>query len=508
MNFFLLTLLLIDFSYLKAENFNKAIHFFFEAEYSLLSNQMIAAGRNYEKATNYSPSQYIHESSADFFLSIGNYKKAIKFYSHLNSLYPSNYNYIKGLYNSLMALEKYNDAETLINSSSQYNIERLSYLVADFHYTLENWDNLLDSYTEILLKYPNERSILKEMFLIASISQNTNRLRLSLDRLWSTYKDVYILKALIRLSFELSDYKETLRYLDHFHEYHKQKDFIIMKSQSLIELGQHEKALEILKEYRGLADEKIYSMFINIYHLIDDRPNHLLYCKKSINQFPNLELGYREIIRYYIKLEKYAKALSVAIESKKKFKSTPAFNYMEAEIYFFNNKYNLALESFIEAKRRGLNSIEIEIKIGYCYEEQGKTLLSDSLFANLIEKNPQDASIMNNYAYTISERDNQSFVDLRHALNLSRRANIIEPNNAAFLDTLGWIYYKLEYYNNALSVLKESIKRDKHNPVIWEHLADVYIKVGENDKALECYKKALDYDKENFYLVNKINKYE
>ena len=85
---------------------------------------------------------------------------------------------------------------------------------------------------------------------------------------------------------------------------------------------------------------------------------------------------------------------------------------------------------------------------------------------------------------------------------------MIEPKNAAFLDTLGWIYYRLTYYNNALSVLEQSVQYDNINPVIWEHLADVYIKLRDNDKALECYKKALDYDNKNTNLLKKIGRHE
>ena len=508
MKLFLLTLLLANFSYSKTENLSKAVHFFFEAEYSLLNNQMLVAGRNYDRAAYYSKSLSINESAADFFFSIGDYKKSVKFYSELNMLDPSNFVYIKGLYNSLMALEKYREAENLLNSSTLYSIDRLNYLLADFHYTLENWDELLDSYTEILLEYPNERSILKEMFLIASISQNTNKLIKSIERIWIRYKDAYFLEALIRLSYELGNYRKTLKYLNQFPKYNLNKDFIIIKSQSLIEAGQPEKSIIVLKGYTGLPDQKIYSIFVKAYDLINDLFNHQLYCKKLINEFPDFELGFREMILYYVKTNKYTKALSLVAKAKKKFKKNPVFDYMEAEIYFFKNKYNLALDGFIKSNRAGLEDIDLQIKIGYCYEKLGQTLLSDSLFLNLIEKHPNNASLLNNYAYTITERESLDVLDLRYALSISRKANIIEPDNAAFLDTLGWIYFKLKYFNNALSALKKSIKYDNLNPVIWEHLADVYIKVGKNDKALECYKKALNFDRENLYLLDKISKYE
>ena len=454
-------------SHLSANNLNKAIHFFFEAEYSLINNQMIIAGKNYEKATIYSKSPYILESAADFFFSIGNYNKSIKFYLKLNSLFPSDYAYVKGLYNSFMAIGKYSDAERLLESSRKFNLERLTFLFADFYYSIEDWDNLLDSYTDILIKYPEEKSILREMLLVTGFSDNTKKLISSLDRLWKSNNDTFILKALIRLSYDLREFKQTLNYFNYFSDYNKERDFVIIKARSLLELGEVDISLKVILSYRGELDENIFSLLVDVYDLLNDDTNHFIYCEKLLIQYPDLDLGYRKMISYYIKTRENLKALNVVNKAKRKFKSNPIFSYLEAQIYYYNNKYKMALRSYLDVKKRGFENLEISIKIGYCYEGLGELSKSDSVFSRLINNNPQDASLLNNYAFTISERENQNILKLKYALSLSRKANNMEPENAAFLDTLGWIYYKLKYYNNSLKILKKSIKYDKSNPVIW-----------------------------------------
>ena len=64
---------------------------------------------------------------------------------------------------------------------------------------------------------------------------------------------------------------------------------------------------------------------------------------------------------------------------------------------------------------------------------------------------------MNNYAYSLCERDIDN-VNINYALELSKKALDIDPLNAAYLDTMGWIYFKIGDYKNAENFIKNSIK--------------------------------------------------
>ena len=86
-----------------------------------------------------------------------------------------------------------------------------------------------------------------------------------------------------------------------------------------------------------------------------------------------------------------------------------------------------------------------------------------------------DATSLNNYAYSICMRTAISDTTLVYALELAKKALILEPNNSAFLDTIGWIHYKKKNYKLALSFMKLSITIDSTNSIIMEHLGDIYI---------------------------------
>jgi tetratricopeptide (TPR) repeat protein len=125
---------------------------------------------------------------------------------------------------------------------------------------------------------------------------------------------------------------------------------------------------------------------------------------------------------------------------------------------------------------------------------------SDSLYEEGLKLDPKSALLLNNYGYSLAERGLQ----LQRALEMSKQAITAEPDNSAYLDTYGWILYRLENYNDAAVYIEKSITAGKASAVVHEHLGDVYIKLGLKERALELWKKALDMDPKNDSVKEKI----
>jgi pentatricopeptide repeat protein len=125
---------------------------------------------------------------------------------------------------------------------------------------------------------------------------------------------------------------------------------------------------------------------------------------------------------------------------------------------------------------------------------------SDSLYEEGLKQNPKSALLLNNYGYSLAERGLQ----LQHALEMAKQAITVEPENAAYLDTYGWIFFKLQKYEDAAMYIEKSIASGKASSVVHEHLGDVYEKLGQNEKALELWKKASEMDSKNKDAKEKI----
>ena len=125
---------------------------------------------------------------------------------------------------------------------------------------------------------------------------------------------------------------------------------------------------------------------------------------------------------------------------------------------------------------------------------------SDEMYEELISSDQTDSQALNNYSYTLAERG----VNLSSALDMAQKAISLDPNNPAYLDTIGWIYFKLKKYKKALDYIERSISGNAENPVVLEHLGDVLMKISRSDDARSYYQKALQIDIDNARLREKI----
>ena len=125
---------------------------------------------------------------------------------------------------------------------------------------------------------------------------------------------------------------------------------------------------------------------------------------------------------------------------------------------------------------------------------------SDQMYEDLISTDQTDSQALNNYSYTLAERG----VKLSTALDMAQKAISLDPKNPAYLDTIGWIYFKLKKYKKALNYIEQSVLGNENNPVVLEHLGDVLMKVNRSNDARVYYQKALDIDIDNVRLIGKI----
>ena len=88
-------------------------------------------------------------------------------------------------------------------------------------------------------------------------------------------------------------------------------------------------------------------------------------------------------------------------------------------------------------------------------------------------------------------------VKLEKALEYVNRALELLPDNGAYLDTLGWIYYKQGRFDDALNKLLEAFDYMPGDPVIADHVGDTYKKSGNMEKAVEFWKISLEHKNED-----------
>jgi len=127
---------------------------------------------------------------------------------------------------------------------------------------------------------------------------------------------------------------------------------------------------------------------------------------------------------------------------------------------------------------------------------------SDSLYEQALKVDPTSDLILNNYGYSLAERGLQ----LDRALRMATEAVNADPNNASYLDTIGWVHYMLGNYDEAKRYIQKAIEQGEASAVVHEHLGDVYFRLGEKEEAKKWWKMALERDAKNENLKVKIGR--
>jgi tetratricopeptide (TPR) repeat protein len=125
--------------------------------------------------------------------------------------------------------------------------------------------------------------------------------------------------------------------------------------------------------------------------------------------------------------------------------------------------------------------------LGAIYERQKFFDKAEEEFKKSLEVNPKNGSVLNYYGYMLGDLGQR----LDEAADLVQRALKEEPYNGAYLDSMGWIYYRQNKLGEAEATLRKALERDAHDPTIHSHLGDVYAKLGRNELAASEWEKSL-----------------
>jgi tetratricopeptide (TPR) repeat protein len=127
------------------------------------------------------------------------------------------------------------------------------------------------------------------------------------------------------------------------------------------------------------------------------------------------------------------------------------------------------------------------------YERNKKYVKAEEIFLRIIKENPRHASALNYLGYMWADQG----IRLSESLDYIQKAVTLDPNNGAYLDSLGWVYFRLNKLGEAEKYLLTAARRVKNDPTIHDHLGDLYYRLGRYTKAEESWRQALVHTTES-----------
>lgn len=408
---------------------------------------------------------------ADQFIAQKKFNEAIEPFKRLREIKPAETRYIIALAELKKINRDYFGSMNLYLEAFKIEPSRLELLESAGRYALqlENKDKAKSIFKELSMKNPEQ----------------------------SSYLNIFS-----ELAVQSKDYDKAILHIEELNQVHgysndrEAKLGVLFYESGKIKKGK--KVLQDLLDQGKLEPQYIFSLF-EMY--LDNSQNKAagIIGDKMITNFPEDWRGYYSRALVYMNENNFDSAISILDPVSKTFSNIFSIQYMLGLNYSRLKKNDAALEFYNQALSIQPQSISVLHSLAILYDEIGEWIKSDKIYNQLIQTDSSDAQALNNYAYSLVERNEK----LSLALSYAKRAIYLEPKNPSYLDTIGWVYFKLDDLKKAKKYIEQSIEIQGDNAVVLEHLGDILMKSNDSINASLYYKKAYEIDKENLQLKNK-----
>ena len=192
------------------------------------------------------------------------------------------------------------------------------------------------------------------------------------------------------------------------------------------------------------------------------------------------------IKKFLLKRDDYGKLLFQKI---KIWPENESFLYELADYYKLRKEYKKSLKIY----EKLINQFPDNERLIFLYasnlDKVNKWKQAKNLFLELLKKNPKDTYTLNYISYKLALRDE----DLDYALNLIKKALTLDPENGYFLDTIGWVEFKRNNFEESVFYLEKATSLLPNNDEVLDHLGDCYLMLNRTNEAIYEWKKALKF---------------
>lgn len=492
------------------KNFEEALKFMPNDAASMfeLSEQYVKAGKMEEgfemikQAAQLDPeNKWYQMRLAMFYRTLEQFDDYIKVFEGLTAKYPGDVDMLSNLIEAYLITEKYDKAiEKLDILEQQAGVSAL----------------VSEQKVEIYQRQGNTKKVISELEkLIAENPENT--------RYYSMLAKVYMEnkkeKEAVKLYNKIKEIDPSDPYINiSLLEYYENKKDYDKAFDELIEAINN-------KNLDFNTKANIYEYWFNKHQDAKDIDQQALRAGNAfLVNYPDNKMGYLVMASYHINKQEYQpcsvmaqKALEYdhtnyaawqylvicdgalrandslkkhSVEALQFYPTQPIF-YWYAGVSHALDKQDAEAISYFEKGRKFVTDknalMDFDSYLGDLYHSVGETEKAFQAYDRVLNQDPDNVLVLNNYAYYLSLRKE----DLDKAKAMALHAVELEPNNAIYLDTYAWVLYQKGEYKAAEAQMEKAVKLLKSpDKTYYQHYADILDKVNKPEKAAEYRNKA------------------
>jgi tetratricopeptide (TPR) repeat protein len=428
-----------------------------------------------EDMTAQSTSATLFDLLGDAYTQNHDYAKAEVAYRKAVDLDPTELNHLRGLGQTLLSEEKYSDALTVYQKlidlmpDDSDNYLRMAQIYRELHQLDKAEENLVKA-----RQYnPGSLEVLfNEAMIYEAQGRYDDAIRVISDAITGVKAQSTVLPSNRRRLAVLYQELGTL-YRD---------------------IQNYQAAIYTFQELGHLGDEedrRARLLIMETYRLAKDMPKALQAGKEALAKYPD-DPAIKSSLALLLGENQQTDEAAKLLESGLKGTAADRDIYLNlSQVYEQGRRYPEAEQAARKAESLASEPQDNEIAwllLGAVYDKQKQYDKAEEEFKKALGVNPKNAQVLNYYGYMLADRG----VRLDEAHELIQRAVDQEPFNGAYLDSLGWVYFKQNKLEEAESMLRKAVEHEPRDPTIRLHLGDVLAKQGHMDLAAVEWEKSLN----------------
>lgn len=162
-----------------------------------------------------------------------------------------------------------------------------------------------------------------------------------------------------------------------------------------------------------------------------------------------------------------------------------------AQLYEKGKRYGdmeKALDAAEKLSKSEQDKVAVYFMRGAMWERQKKYDAAEADFRKVLATDPDNAGALNYLGYMLADLN----VRLDEAQKLIAHAVELEPDNGAYLDSLGWVYYRQNRLPEAETMLRKALDHMGKDPTVHDHLGDILLKQGKTREAISQWQVSLE----------------
>jgi tetratricopeptide (TPR) repeat protein len=446
-------------------------------------------------------------ANADMFLDIakifsgaGEHEQALRVFEEGEKQYPLEQRLYLSHGNLLLTEKEYQKAGDVFRDLLQHvpdSAEAHYYLGSIDAETGKNLEALVHFEKAIALKPSFERAYFKMVELLeesGEFQRAIQPMELFLKDVNPHHRDFRL--RLIRLYVAQKDLDRALEHLDYLlgqnpGDLHAQ----VRKAQIYGEQGNFSGAIEELKAVlRNRPNELRVRDFLGLlYEEMKDYERAIQAYQANVEIDPTffdsiLHLGF---VSY--RLKRNDEALSYLDQAVKLNPKRPEPYLLLGLTYFQMKDYQKAKARLEEGIRQDPSNAELHFNLGTTYDKLDRFDEVVREMKQALELNPEHADALNYLGYSYADRG----INVEEAVALTQRAVALKPHNGYYVDSLAWALFKVGRTDEALEMMERALALVSDDPVIYEHLGEIFLVQKEHEKAREAWMQSLQLDSAN-----------